>query len=377
MGAVTRIGAFNVENMFDRPKAMDPADWQAGRPILAAQARVTELFALDAYDDATKAEILEQLAVLGLVRSDSARFAVLRKLRGRLLTRHQDGTTTVVASGRADWVGWVELVTESVTALSSRHTAMVVRDVHADVLGVVEAESRPVLAGFAESLLTSVGVTPYPQVMLFDGNDTRGIDVGLLTRPPHEVISLVTHVFDAEDGNTVFSRDCAEYHLTSPGPVELVVMVNHFKSKGYSTPGDPQGAKRRERQARRVAEIYANLVADGFTDVAVVGDLNDSPSGGSLAPLLSTDLRDISEHPDFEWGPRRGTHQGGNESAKIDYVLLSPALFDRAVGGGIWRKGVWHGPRARDPWEMYETLTQERDEASDHAAIYADLDWGP
>ena len=108
----------------------------------------------------------------------------------------------------------------------------------------------------------------------------------------------------------------------------------------------------------------------------MVGDLNDSPGSESLAPLLAdTSLRDISEHPDFVWGPRRGTFGGGNEDEKIDYVLLSPALFARATGGGVNRSGVWRGPRTREPWDVYETLVDEVDQASDHAAIYADIDW--
>ena len=55
-------------------------------------------------------------------------------------------------------------------------------------------------------------------------------------------------------------------------------------------------------------------------------------------------------------------------------MLLSPALFERATGGAIFRRGVWHGPRTPNPWEMYDTLTAEVHAASDHAAIYADLD---
>ncbi len=375
MTAVTRLAAYNVENMFDRPKAMDPTDWEEGRPVLAAHARVNELFGREEYDAGTRAEILDELDVLGLLRSDESRFAVLRKLRGKLLIRHRDGSTEVAARGRKDWVGWVELATETVSELSSRHTAMAIRDVGAQVLGVVEAESRPVLAGFSESLLRDVDWTPYDEVLLVDGNDLRGIDVGLLVREDHTVTAIRTHIYDRDAEGIVFSRDCAEYHVAVPGGESLVVLVNHFKSKGYGTEGDPLGVLRRRRQAGRVREIYRGLVDAGHRHVAVVGDLNDSPGSESLAPLLDSDLRDISEHPDFEWGPRRGTYGSGGEEDKIDYVLLSPDLFARATGGGVFRMGVWRGPRTKNPWDIYDTLTEEKHQASDHAAIYADLDW--
>ncbi len=60
---------------------------------------------------------------------------------------------------------------------------------------------------------------------------------------------------------------------------------------------------------------------------------------------------------------------------KIDYVLLSPELFTKATGGGVFRKGIWRGSRTRDPWEIYDTMTAEHHAASDHGAIYADIDW--
>ncbi len=108
----------------------------------------------------------------------------------------------------------------------------------------------------------------------------------------------------------------------------------------------------------------------------MTGDLNDDPSSDALKPLLAgTSLTEISEHPEFEWGPRRGTFKGGNESEKIDYVLLSPALFGKATGGGVFRKGVWRGPRTRNKWDMYDTITSDVHAASDHAAIYADITW--
>ena len=45
-----------------------------------------------------------------------------------------------------------------------------------------------------------------------------------------------------------------------------------------------------------------------------------------------------------------------------------------APQGGITRKGLWHGPRVRDPWEMLSTLTSQIEAASDHAAIWVELD---
>ena len=253
-----RIASFNVQNVFDRARALSMGSWTAGRPILEADAEINELFQAEVYDEATKQRILDLLDELGLLHSDTATFAVLRVVRGRLLRRPRSGPVEVVADGRSSWIGWVELTTVAIDELAMRHTAMVVRDVGADVLGVVEAEDRTTLRRFSESLLAGVGGKPYERVMLVDGNDDRGIDVGILTRLSLD--HLRTHVFDRDTAGVVFSRDCCEYHLDGPGGRRLAVLVNHFKSKGYSEPGDRLGAERRTRQATQVAESGAQVL---------------------------------------------------------------------------------------------------------------------
>ena len=367
------IGSLNVENLFDRAKALNQATWKEGAPVLAAQAEVSELLERDPYSDSDKARILELLVFLGISRQDEGEFVQLRKIRGALLRRPRDKTkpVTVVAKGRSDWIGWVELKTEHVDALAMEHTAMVIRDVRADVLGVVEAEARPVLDLFTATMLKKVGGRPYEQVMLIDGNDRRGIDVGLLSRFP--IAGVRSHIYDCDHIGTVFSRDCCEYHLDIGGGRTLVVLVNHLKSKGYGSRDDPIGAKRRHRQATRIAEIYNALTAEGYALIAVVGDLNDTPDSDALQPLVAaTTLKDISKHPRFDSGPRTGTFKGENN--QIDYLLLSPDLFAMAKGGGIFRNGVWRGNRTKNRWEMYPTLTSEEHAASDHAAIWAEID---
>lgn len=370
-----RIASFNLNNLFDRARALNLGSWDAGKPVVGAQAEVNTLFQEAVYTDAVKAEILKLLDTLGLLHQDESRYAVMRKISGRLLYRPRTGSVEVAAAGRADWIGWVELVPTAVDELARQHTAMVIHEVNADVMGVMEVEGRPALTAFSEALLPAAGATPYEHVMVINGRDRRGIDVGILTRAGYPLGAIRTHIYDADDEGPVFSRDCCEYHLATPGGSELVVLVNHFKSQGYSDPGDPLGAKRRRRQAARVAGIYNGLRDGGAALIAVLGDLNDHPAAEPLRPLLGqTDLQDISTHPHFDFGPRKGTFKGGGEEEKFDYILLSPDLYARATGGAVCRKGVWHGPRTKDPWPMYDTMTAEVHAASDHAAIYADLD---
>src|SRR5215204_2115597 len=109
-----RLASYNVENLFDRPKAMNLADRAAGSRLLDAHGELTGLLEQPSYTPAVKARIVELLDVLGLAGSDTAEFAVLRRIRGRLLRRPQGGGVEIVATGRADWVGWVDLTTDRV-----------------------------------------------------------------------------------------------------------------------------------------------------------------------------------------------------------------------------------------------------------------------
>jgi len=367
-----RIAAFNVENLFNRARALDQRTWSAGRPVLEAYERICTLLEEPVYDEITQREILRELGRLGLRNGDTAKFARLRQNRGRLLRRSRDGKVTVVAGGRASWIGWVELTTDRCAELALEHTARVLRDVRADIVGVIEAESRFALKRFADAGVVADGRPRYPHVMVVDGNDERGIDVGVLSAAGFPLVGQRSHVDDVDHVGRIFSRDCAEYHFRSPGGVRVAVLVNHFKSKGYG--GKVASDVIRRRQAARVAEIYRGLVAEGIAHVAVVGDLNDTPESEPLAPLIGgTDLRDISAHPGFEDGGRPGTYGYCTARNKLDYVLLSPALYGAARGGGIFRRGVWGGKRGT-LWPIYPTMTAAVHAGSDHAAIYADVD---
>jgi endonuclease/exonuclease/phosphatase family metal-dependent hydrolase len=366
-----RIGTFNVENLFERARALNQRSWAVGRPILAAHAKLNGLLQQATYTDTTKARIVELLRRLGLAEGDEGPFVRLSQNRGRLLRRPQTGGVVIVASGRSDWIGWVELITEPVDEVALGNTARVIADVGADVLAVVEAESRVALKRFSDGALRGQRDPAYPHVMLVYGNDDRGIDVGLLTRPDYPLRGLRSHVDDVDDRGRVFSRDCPEYEVLTPGGESVLVLVNHLKSKGYG--GQAQSNATRRRQAQRVAEIYRERTAQGIKHVAVLGDLNDIPGSEPLAPLLAdTDLHDIATHPAFDDGGRPGTYGNGTAANKLDYVLLSPGLYEHVTGGGIWRKGVWGG-RNGTLWPVYDTMTASVHAASDHAAVYADL----
>jgi endonuclease/exonuclease/phosphatase family metal-dependent hydrolase len=383
-----RIASYNVENLFSRPRAMNqPQD--VATEILDAHARINGLFERETYSDEDKAEILRLLKTLGLLLSDgdptsTSSFAVLRVYRGHLLKRPRGGgeqAVTVVADGRTDWTGWVDLIKDRIEAVAIENTARVIREVGADIVGVVEAEDRLTLQRFADTLLRDRTTPLYPHVMLIDGNDPRGIDVGILASEAYPIQTIRSHVDDGPVGNRIFSRDCPEYSFNLPEDSELAgqplaILVNHLKSKFGGN--DEASVQRRRRQAEQVAKIYEAIRNSGVENVVVLGDFNDTPDSAPLQPLLAdTDLTDFAEVTPFDDGDpdehRPGTFGNGTQSNKIDYLLLSPSLFACATGAGIFRKGVWGGTQGT-LFPHFDTITRQSEAASDHAAVFVDID---
>ena len=365
-----RIASFNVENLFSRARVMNQDDWADGKSILTQFAKVNAILGKDTYSSADKAAILTGLSDLGLAASDENKFLILRQNRGKLVKRPATGPE-IVANGRGDWIGWLALKTEAVNEIATRMTAQVIKDVNADILAVVEAEDRVALKRFNEQLLEPVGAD-YGGIMLIDGNDERGIDVGLFTKNGAQIESIVSHVDDIAGGARIFSRDCPEFTVMIGANESILILVNHLKSKGYGSPAASNA--RRKAQAKRVREIYDQRRGEGVDLIAIAGDFNDTPNSDPLKPLLrdGSDLKDITEHPSFVGDGRPGTYANGTASNKIDYLLFSPALFARVTGGGIFRRGVWGGVHGT-LFPHFPEMTSPAHAASDHAAIWADF----
>ncbi len=379
-----KLASYNMENLFLRPVAFAPGDPANTKAMLEAYQRVSELLGHETYSDGDKAAIIDGLTVLGLGGGDESAVAWLRQNRARLVQRSRTRPVTmkVVAEGRSSWIGWLELKTDSVDEKATRHTAQVVSDLNADVIAAIEVEGRRALAEFSKDLLSGRNGGGYGHVMAIPGNDSRGINVGVMSREDYPITHIRSHVDDTDAKGLIFGRDCAEYTFATPAGTPLLLLVCHFKSKGY---GSDTGVKRR-READRVAAIYTERSAQGFSYIAVAGDFNDTPDSQPLASLVTgTDLREVSDYPDFDTGalpgyagPRLVGTSGNGTPEKIDYILLSPALYDRLTGGGIFRKGVWTSAR-NGKWEPYPDLQHlteaegQAQAASDHAAIWADL----
>ena len=210
--------------------------------------------------------------------------------------------------------------------------------------------------------------------MLMDGNDTRGIDVGLYSK--FALGNIRTHMFDGTSQSKTFSRDCPEYEVLLPNGNSLFMLCNHLKSKGYDYAGTAD--KRRKKQASAVAEILKkyNLKNDW---VVVAGDMNDTPDSPALKPLMDVaDLHDVLslQYPN---DPNKRWTYHYNSFDQIDFVLVSKPLKDKFIKAGVQRKGMYDLKKITsanntiDTETQYDSVTHWTDSASDHGAVWAEF----
>jgi endonuclease/exonuclease/phosphatase family metal-dependent hydrolase len=380
---MVKIASFNVENLFERPKAFRATDMNVAEPVLAAHKEVNELFKKPVYTDADKARVLQLLVVLdvyyfnahGAVRrrdSQNPQWAWLRKNRGDFDREPQDHTRSIeiIATGRGSWIGWVELAKEPTNEIGTRMTAKVIQEVDADILAVIEAEDRPSLVRFNQELLNR----KYRHIMLIDGNDDRGIDVAIMTRTGFAIETIRSNVDATDAQGEIFSRDCPQYEVKTPNGAVIHVLVNHFKSQSGG------GGEKRKRQAKEVRKIVNGLVQQE-KHVVVLGDLNEGPAAASgqapnLAPLFDNNspLADCYSLNGFDIGGRPGTYDSCGLRNRLDYIFLSTGLQQKFVRGAVLRKGLWGSRKTRpDDWPTYPEMTESVEQASDHAAVYVEL----
>jgi endonuclease/exonuclease/phosphatase family metal-dependent hydrolase len=193
----------------------------------------------------------------------------------------------------------------------------------------VEAEDRPTLLRFNDQVLGAEFQRAFDHVMLIDGNDDRGIDVGLLSRFP--LNGMRSHVDDRNpNGERTFSRDCPEYLVALPNGQRLAILPNHFKSK--------RGGNDHRTRARRLAQAVrsAALATAALQCTALVllgGDLNATPGSPSWR-LWRDGFTDVQSHPSYP-ADRPGTFDTGTGRNKIDYLIMSPALHGHLEATGI------------------------------------------
>ncbi|MBP6024365.1 endonuclease/exonuclease/phosphatase family protein [Ferruginibacter sp.] len=356
-----RIATFNTENLFSRAIVLTFKDNADGDKILN---RIGEL------QGELNKQVYDKPKILSLYNS-LKEFIEIAEDRGKLFKRQLFAIKGVAANGVQDWDGSIQFKRAKFTETTRINTAKVLKALNADVQCLVEVENRETIGSFNSDML---GTKKFPYNILIDGNDPRGIDVGLLSRYP--IKNIRTHIFDKEKPTSksfIFSRDCLEIELEVANGKSLYVLCNHFKSKGYSASQSTADA-RRKLQADAVKKILQDNY-DLKTDMVVVmGDFNDTPDSAPLQTLLNTqnltDVLKIKFGNDIE----KTYTYFFKKKLQIDYLLVSKPLKDAFKDAGVERRGMFElNTHSNGTEKRFDTVTSIANAASDHAGIWAEF----
>lgn len=223
---------------------------------------------------------------------------------------------------------------------------------NADVIVLAEIENKGILDDLDKQELAGA----YPEKVLIDGNDPRGIDTAVLSKVV--IDKSVSHKDEFfQHPKTMqsykFSRDCLEVHLTFNGR-HVILLGVHFRSKG-----PPDDLDKRTAEAFHTREIANALFEEDPTAaIVILGDYNDLPGSEPFKAIEGSDPDKYVDSANDVPAADRYTYEYMNALELIDHQMANPTLAGMLVPGSVVIK---HGKDIDDKSEF----------ASDHAPLMA------
>ncbi|MDQ6433572.1 endonuclease/exonuclease/phosphatase family protein [Mesorhizobium sp. LHD-90] len=307
-------------------------------------------------------------------------------------------------------------------------TALAIAATRADILCLQEVDNIEALKAFEYGYLFKMVGQGYRQKFTTAGNDSRGIDVAVMTRDhtrdgqPIEFVRMNSHApltfgelglhtpelaaLGIEPHERIFRRDCLEIDLRIGGQ-PLTVYAVHFKSMGGPRDGIPgRDATMPVRRAEALAVRHIIETRFGKDHAAskrwvICGDLNDyrqriviggeaepgfdftvvNETGSALDVLLADGFAEniVERRPELErWTLYHTRGPQERHLCQLDYLLLSPWLAKRNAtavpdivrGGQPWRTIFPPGQEV----ERFPRIGWDRPKASDHCPVAVTLD---
>lgn len=305
-------------------------------------------------------------------------------------------------------------------------TALAIADTQADIICLQEVENLDALHAFEYGYLFKMIGAGYRHKYLSEGNDGRGIDVAVMTRPetadgePIEFLSMQSsaHLTYGELGlstpelsemgeephERIFRRDCVTLDFKIGGK-RLSLFVTHLKSMGPGKNGIDGRAY--TMPVRRAEALAIRHIVDtkfngrpGGKRWLICGDLNDyrekitvrgdyhrgyhftpvAEETSGIDPLIdkrfSVNLVERRSESD-RWTLYHSRGPEERHLCQLDYLLASPSLADRNP------KAVPEIVRAGQPYrtpfpdgqtvERYPRTGWDRPKSSDHCPVAVTL----
>jgi exonuclease III len=221
-----------------------------------------------------------------------------------------------------------------------KRVAMVLEAFDADIVCLQEVENRALLEQFVAEHLPDMGY----EVVLFEGNDSRGIDVALLSRLPIKAVTSYRHLrfIDSEGVVQQFRRDLLRVSIG--GNLEADVYVVHFKSQWGDQASD---VIRESESAALLGVVQQELARNPGYRAVIAGDFNEVPdmptlqklrAGGLVDPMLGTDKYSYNREPYL---------------TRIDFAMCTSSLAETIKSAEIVDQSPVAGVKLEDASDHY------------------------
>jgi len=291
--------------------------------------------------------------------------------------------------------------------LRMQQLGQVIADLDADIIAIVEIEKESLLFDLAEAVQLRGGPR-YDYLAAVEGSDGGGgLDLGVMSRYPilHDYKRPISNTIRCEgadgwielDGSRPEARPIlqAEIDLSFNGEADLILFVNHWKSKltGRSC---FDSEVRRVRAAEALASAFESLIQEAPSrPIIALGDFNawefEDPLRESLNARLDLSAIERPEQIFNAWGLREELQEWGSDNSnnsrenssyryrgewsRLDHLLLSGNL--RPGGEARWRPSVMsshHPDHLLRDGAPYAWSLRRSEGYSDHLPIYLILE---
>lgn len=366
-----KIASFNIQNLFHRNKLLitenrlhnDDSRTQEFEKLIQTEHKTSRDYS----------RMHELAGLIGLNTEPFSSYLSMKNVDGAIVVSSNKKGPVKKASRQTNWEGWIKLENAPINEKAIMNKAKVIMDSNPDVLLLQEVEDRASLIEFNSRFLNSNSDRGYNKFIHMEGNDPKGLGMGILLKPAIHFKSMKSFANETdEDGSILFEKDLHHYEIEDTNGKCISILSCHF---------DSESDAKRKRQALKTIKIYNELQGKGNQNIIVVGTFNVPSYSESLSPLLKeTGLRDVVKHPSFKVDRdtgndsnyfRLGAYRKGVNILQKDYLLVSESLFDKIKESGMNRRAIW--PLTQPQWPIYDSMKKEVYAASEHPLIWADI----
>src|SRR5680860_1909877 len=256
-----KIATFNIQNLFNRdrnllekPYGKCVADW------------VNELDDLMRGNsrESNNAERIQELAfLLGFDKTYDVPYAVMRKRAGFLFLKGMHYSKELKAGELTDWNGWIALQTIPLDTVAVKNKARVIAEVNPDILLLQEIEDRSSLEEFNAKLLPEFDCTSFQEVVVIQGSDKRGQEMGIMLKNGYRIRSVSCHPFDIENGPNP-KKEFFRYEIKTPSRHTIWLLAAHLQEE---TKDKEMSDSLRKEEVQRIVDVYNGLRENGQNNI--------------------------------------------------------------------------------------------------------------